>query len=108
MRSSHLSLGLGTLENLVILNIANNNIRTIAALDNCRALQSLDASSNSIQRLEDLSHAVSLQVSSFSTLNHADIRRHFLVSELTSEFDSCINLGREVLAEVVAHTDHLQ
>ena len=103
-----LSLGLGTLQNLVMLNIANNNIRTIAALDNCRALQSLDASSNSIQQLEDLSHAVSLKVSSFSRLAPAHIPRHFLVPEFASEFHSHINLGFETLAKIAAHTGHFQ
>ena len=91
-----------------MLNIANNHIRTVAALDHCRALQSLDASSNSIQQLEDLSHAVSLKVSSFSRLARADVLRHFPVSEFASEFHSHINLGVETLAEIAAHTGHFQ
>ncbi len=45
-----------------MLNISNNNIGTIAVLNTCHALQSLDASENSIQQIEDLSQLTSLKV----------------------------------------------
>jgi Leucine-rich repeat (LRR) protein len=45
-----------------MLNISNNNLHTIAALNSCHALQSLDASENSIQQIDDLSHLTSLKV----------------------------------------------
>ena len=45
-----------------MLNISNNNLHTIAALNSCHALQSLDASGNSIQQIDDLSHLTSLKV----------------------------------------------
>jgi len=45
-----------------MLNISNNNLHSIAVLNSCHALQSLDASGNSIQQIEDLSHLTSLKV----------------------------------------------
>jgi len=54
--------GLKTLQNLVMLNIAGNNIQSISALNTCHSLQSLDASDNSIRQIEDLSHLTSLKV----------------------------------------------
>jgi Leucine-rich repeat (LRR) protein len=45
-----------------MLNVSNNNISSIAALNTCYALQSLDASGNSIQQIEDLSQLASLKV----------------------------------------------
>ena len=45
-----------------MLNISNNNIGTIAVLNTCHALQSLDVSENSIQQIEDLSQLTSLKV----------------------------------------------
>jgi Leucine-rich repeat (LRR) protein len=45
-----------------MINISNNNIQNIAILNTCHALQSLDASDNSIQQIEDLSHLTSLKV----------------------------------------------
>jgi len=45
-----------------MLNISNNNIHSIAILNSCYALQSLDASGNSLQHIEDLSHLTSLKV----------------------------------------------
>ncbi|CAF4638335.1 unnamed protein product, partial [Rotaria magnacalcarata] len=53
---------LKNLQNLIMLNISNNNIHSIAALGTCHALQSLDASENAIQQIEDLSHLTSLKV----------------------------------------------
>lgn len=45
-----------------MLNIAHNNIASIAALNACHALQSLDASENVLQQIEDLSNLKSLKV----------------------------------------------
>lgn len=45
-----------------MLNISTNNLHSIGALNACHALQSLDASGNAIQQLEDLSHLTSLKV----------------------------------------------
>lgn len=45
-----------------MINISNNNIHSIAVLNECHALQSLDASGNSIQHIEDLSRLTSLKV----------------------------------------------
>ena len=54
--------GLRSLQNLVMLNISNNNLHSIGVLNFCPALQSLDASGNAIQQIEDLSHSTSLKV----------------------------------------------
>lgn len=45
-----------------MLNVSNNNLHSIAMLNSCHTLQSLDASGNSIQQIEDLSHLTSLKV----------------------------------------------
>ena len=54
--------GLRNLQNLVMLNIAHNHLHSIGVLNACHALQSLDASGNAIQHVEDLSHLTSLKV----------------------------------------------
>jgi Leucine-rich repeat (LRR) protein len=45
-----------------MLNISNNEIHSIAVLNTCHALQSLDASENSIHQIEELSQLTSLKV----------------------------------------------
>jgi Leucine-rich repeat (LRR) protein len=55
-----------------MLNISNNNLHSIAVLNACHALQSLDASGNSIQQIEDLSHLTLLKV------NRKEIRNSIL------------------------------
>lgn len=55
-------LGLKTLQSLVILDISSNNIQNLSALNSCHALQSLNASDNSIRQIEDLSRLSSLKV----------------------------------------------
>jgi Leucine-rich repeat (LRR) protein len=55
-------LALKMLSNLIILNIASNNITSLAPLNACHALQSLDASDNSLRQIDDLSQLLSLKV----------------------------------------------
>ncbi len=45
-----------------MVNISNNNIQNISALNTCHSLQSIDASDNAIRQIEDLSHLTSLKV----------------------------------------------
>lgn len=58
-------LALRNLQNLVLVNLSNNNIFSIAALNACPLLQSVDASCNAIQQIDDLSRLTSLKVENF-------------------------------------------
>lgn len=63
-----------------MINISHNHIGTLAPLNSCRLLQSLDASFNAIQQIDDLSQLTSLKVKTIELVKEKKENFNFVVS----------------------------